>query len=228
MAVGRAIVRQPSVFLMDEPLSNLDAKLRIQLREEISDLHRRTGITFLYVTHDQTEAMAMSSRVAVMQAGRIVQCARPQDIYNRPAELAVARFVGSVAINELPVTVADGDIQLARTCLNLSTSDAPDGDYILGLRPESLDAVPLGGEADFTLPLTHVEFSGSEVTLRCDGSALGVERIRMQMRAERFERLRNDGGINDRVALRILPQNALLFSSAGQLMPAPLRIMGTD
>ena len=226
VAVGRAIVRQPSVFLMDEPLSNLDAKLRTQLREEISDLHRRTGITFLYVTHDQTEAMAMSNRVAVMQAGRIVQCARPQDIYNRPSELSVARFVGSVAINELPVTIADGDVRLARKSLDLRASDAPDGHYTLGLRPESLEAVPSGAEADFTLPLMHVEFSGSEVTLRCDASALGVDRIRVQMRAERFERLRNDGGIDDRVALRILTQNALLFSSSGQQMPAPLTAKG--
>lgn len=226
VAVGRAIVRQPSVFLMDEPLSNLDAKLRIQLREEIADLHRRTGITFLYVTHDQTEAMAMSNRVAVMQSGRIVQCARPQDIYNRPAELAVARFVGSVAINELPVTIANGDILLAQRGLGLRAPDAPEGTYTLGLRPESLEVVSPGDEADFTLPLMHVEFSGSEVTLRCDASALGVDRIRMQMRAERFERLRSDGGIDDKVALRILPQNALLFSSSGQLMPTPLMVKG--
>ncbi|WP_237153883.1 ABC transporter ATP-binding protein [Oryzibacter oryziterrae] len=224
VAVGRAIVRQPSVFLMDEPLSNLDAKLRTQLREEISDLHRRSGITFLYVTHDQTEAMAMSSRVALMQSGRIVQCARPQEIYNRPSELAVARFVGSVAINELPVTVVNGQVLLAQRALNLRAPEAPDGSYTLGLRPESLDAVPQGGDADFTLPLLHVEFSGSEVTLRCDGAALGIDRIRIQMRAERFDRLRSDGGIDDRVALRILAQNALLFSSSGQLMPAPLKV----
>ncbi|MBS1165078.1 MAG: transporter nucleotide binding/ATPase protein [Proteobacteria bacterium] len=226
VAVGRAIVRQPSVFLMDEPLSNLDAKLRIQLREEISDLHRRTGITFLYVTHDQTEAMAMSNRVAVMQSGRIVQCAKPQEIYNRPSELAVARFVGSVAINELPVTVASGDILLAQRSLKLRAAEAPNDACTLALRPESLEAVSHDEEADFTLPLLHVEFSGSEVTLRCDASALGTDRIRVQMRAERFERLRGEGAIEDQVALRILAQNALLFSRTGQLMPAQLATRG--
>jgi multiple sugar transport system ATP-binding protein len=107
VAVGRAMVRHPAVFLMDEPLSNLDAQLRVQMRTEIKDLHRRLGATFVYVTHDQSEAMTLSDRVAVMLQGDLLQVGSPQQIYADPADLRVAEFIGSPRINILPGVVRD-------------------------------------------------------------------------------------------------------------------------
>ena len=97
--MGRAIVREPAAFLMDEPLSNLDAKLRVQMRAEVSRIQRRLGVATIYVTHDQTEAMTMGDRVAVMRAGRLQQCDAPQALYDAPANLFVAAFIGSPAMN---------------------------------------------------------------------------------------------------------------------------------
>ena len=110
VALGRAIVREPKVFLMDEPLSNLDAKLRVQTRAELIKLHRRLGITTVYVTHDQVEAMTMGDRIAVMSNGIIQQVDRPLTLYNHPANLFVAGFIGSPAMNIVPVNiVAQGE-----------------------------------------------------------------------------------------------------------------------
>jgi multiple sugar transport system ATP-binding protein len=107
VAVGRAMVRHPAVFLMDEPLSNLDAKLRVQMRAEIKELHKRLGVTFIYVTHDQAEAMTLSDRVAVMLDGELLQVAPPQQIYADPAERRVAEFIGSPKINMLDAVVRE-------------------------------------------------------------------------------------------------------------------------
>jgi multiple sugar transport system ATP-binding protein len=110
VALGRAIVREPKVFLMDEPLSNLDAKLRVQTRAELIKLHRRLGITTVYVTHDQVEAMTMGDRIAVMSNGVVQQCDKPLTLYNHPANMFVAGFIGSPAMNFIPVNVvAKGD-----------------------------------------------------------------------------------------------------------------------
>ena len=148
VALGRAIVREPKVFLMDEPLSNLDAKLRVQTRAELIKLHRRLGITTVYVTHDQIEAMTMGDRIAVMSNGIIQQCDKPLTLYNHPANLFVAGFIGSPAMNFLPVTlvrsgedviVDAGDFQVAL----MPTQAAHAGDYIgkkvtFGIRPEDI------------------------------------------------------------------------------------------
>ncbi len=135
VALGRAIVRQPSVFLMDEPLSNLDAQLRAQTRMEIIRLYRRLGSTFLYVTHDQTEAMTMGTRIVVMKEARIQQAGSPQEIYRNPANTFVAQFIGSPAMNLIPAVQEDG--QLGFGAFRFSVS-APEGEWILGLRPEHL------------------------------------------------------------------------------------------
>jgi multiple sugar transport system ATP-binding protein len=139
VALGRAMVRHPAVFLMDEPLSNLDAKLRVHMRAELMELHRRLGITFIYVTHDQTEAMTMSDRVAMMNAGRILQVAKPSELYDRPKNRGVAEFIGSPAINVFPGIVGgDGRIRVLSNDLPLSV-DLPAGTRVdIGLRPESL------------------------------------------------------------------------------------------
>ena len=141
VAVGRAIVRQPQAFLFDEPLSNLDAKLRVQTRKEISRLHRQLDATMIYVTHDQVEAMTMGDRIVVMSAGRIHQIGTPLELYDKPANQFVAGFIGSPAMNMLRGFIAngifaslDGDL-----LVDLTTVDnLPDGDVIVGIRPEDI------------------------------------------------------------------------------------------
>src|SRR5690606_23428414 len=137
VALARAMVRQPRVFLMDEPLSNLDARLRVHMRGELSELHRRLGATFIYVTHDQVEAMTMSTRVALMMDGEIVQVATPDEIYANPTDIRVARFIGSPEINLLQGWAdAQGHISIAGNATPLRTNAS--GSLTLGLRPEIL------------------------------------------------------------------------------------------
>ena len=141
VAMGRAIVRHPTAFLMDEPLSNLDAKLRVQMRAELVKLHQRLGVTTLYVTHDQTEAMTLGERVAVLNQGVIQQVDTPGELYNRPANTFVATFIGSPAMNFLRVRVSEGVVELAthRFELPRRTLDrlkGVEGEILLGLRPE--------------------------------------------------------------------------------------------
>jgi multiple sugar transport system ATP-binding protein len=154
VAIGRAIVRRPDVFLFDEPLSNLDAKLRIEMRSEIKQLHRRLGNTVVYVTHDQVEAMTLADRVVVMHQGRIEQAARPLELYERPANTFVAGFIGAPSMNFLPAELGDGGLVLAdgsRLPLPAETLARlrPDGgrQVTLGLRPEHVtggdDGAPL-------------------------------------------------------------------------------------
>ena len=139
VAVGRALVRDPSLYLLDEPLSNLDAKLRAQMREEISALYRRVGKTFIYVTHDQVEAMTMATRIIVLNNGKIQQIGTPEEIYNRPVNIFVARFIGSPAMNLIPVTVSSRTTMVRDTTFVIDVSpDLPDGQYLLGIRPEKI------------------------------------------------------------------------------------------
>jgi multiple sugar transport system ATP-binding protein len=159
VAMGRAIVRQPSAFLMDEPLSNLDAKLRVQMRAEISELQRNLGVTTIYVTHDQVEAMTMGDRVAVMRKGELQQAAEPQELYDRPVNLFVAGFIGSPAMNLLEATlqrdngtmkVVTGSQEIALGEETLSQRPALRGyegrEIVLGIRPEDLEDSRLAGE----------------------------------------------------------------------------------
>jgi multiple sugar transport system ATP-binding protein len=148
VAMGRAIVRQPQVFCMDEPLSNLDAKLRVSTRTQIASLQRRLGITTVYVTHDQVEAMTMGDRVAVLKDGILQQCASPREMYDRPNNVFVAGFIGSPAMNLLPTTV-EGDlvhlgaanVQVPRAAVDALGSVR---DVTLGVRPEDLNVVSEG------------------------------------------------------------------------------------
>jgi multiple sugar transport system ATP-binding protein len=149
VAMGRAIVREPQAFLMDEPLSNLDAKLRVEMRAEISRLQRDLQVTTIYVTHDQTEAMTMGDRVAVMRKGVLQQVAVPQELYERPANLFVAEFIGSPAMNlvEAPLTHAGGKVtaHLGDSTLQLPDGCVPPGRgiVVLGFRPEDVEDASL-------------------------------------------------------------------------------------
>jgi len=146
VALGRAIVREPRVFLMDEPLSNLDAKLRVHTRAELKALQQQLGTTTVFVTHDQAEAMTMADRIAVMDHGALQQVGTPDDVYDRPANLFVAQFMGSPPMNTLGVTREDGRLLADggwRFPLPRRASDVPDGLLTLGVRPEDV-AVSLG------------------------------------------------------------------------------------
>jgi multiple sugar transport system ATP-binding protein len=170
VAMGRAIVRDPQVFLFDEPLSNLDAKLRVQMRTEIRELHQRLKTTTVYVTHDQIEAMTMADRIVVMQGGRIEQVGAPLDLYDRPANTFVAGFIGSPAMNMLPGVVRGDAVEVAgmRLPLPLGMAAAEGREVIWGIRPEHLAA----GSEGLSGTVAVVEPTGSEthVVLRSEGA----------------------------------------------------------
>lgn len=163
VAMGRAIVRRPKVFLMDEPLSNLDAKLRVQMRTEISQLQERLGVTTVYVTHDQTEAMTLGDRVVVMKKGVIQQVGAPHELYGAPRNIFVAGFIGSPAMNFVPATVAnDGaSVDTALGRLALRTKLQPGREVIIGLRPEAFEDAALSDATGLTpeTPTTEVKVS---------------------------------------------------------------------
>jgi multiple sugar transport system ATP-binding protein len=158
VAMGRAIVREPAAFLMDEPLSNLDAKLRVDMRGELARLHERLGVTTVYVTHDQVEAMTLGERVAVMCDGRIQQVDRPQTLYRSPANLFVAAFIGSPSMNLVEATVEDGHAEFAGYRIPLPPDAAPDvapgTRVILGIRPQDFEDAAY---ADAAHPTIEVE-----------------------------------------------------------------------
>jgi multiple sugar transport system ATP-binding protein len=166
VALGRAMVRAPRVFLMDEPLSNLDAELRVHMRAEIAQLHRRLGTTFIYVTHDQAEAMTMSDRIVVMMEGIPLQVAPPKIIFDDPADLRVARFVGSPSINVLPGMVAAGggiDVLGARIP---STTALEAGTRVdVAVRPHTLSVGARSDGAHLEGHLVHVENLGADIFL---------------------------------------------------------------
>src|SRR5439155_622315 len=153
VAMGRAIVREPKAFLMDEPLSNLDAKLRVSMRAQLAALHGRLGTTTIYVTHDQVEAMTLGHRVAVMRDGRILQVDTPQALYASPRNLFVAAFIGSPAMNLVEADVGDGTVSFGGFRIPLSRSGL-EGRLIVGIRPETFEDAAL---SDASLPQIDVD-----------------------------------------------------------------------
>ena len=172
VAMGRAIVRDPQVFLFDEPLSNLDAKLRVQMRTEIKELHQRLKTTTVYVTHDQIEAMTMADKIVVMQGGRIEQVGAPLDLYDRPANVFVAAFIGSPSMNLIEGRVSGGMVEVSGARLPLPAGISADEgrEVIYGIRPEHLHQADQG----LTGTVSVIEPTGSEthVVLRLAGRDL--------------------------------------------------------
>ena len=162
VAMGRAIVRNPQVFLFDEPLSNLDAKLRVQMRSEIKELHQRLKVTTVYVTHDQIEAMTMADKIVVMNGGNIEQIGAPLELYDRPANVFVAGFIGSPAMNILKGTVANGSLRTDDGTdwpLPTTLRNAKEGPAVYGVRPEHLR---IDGNGGIPAVVQVVEPTGSE------------------------------------------------------------------
>jgi multiple sugar transport system ATP-binding protein len=159
VAMGRAIVREPAAFLMDEPLSNLDAKLRVGMRAQLAQLHDRLGVTTVYVTHDQVEAMTLGQHVAVMRHGRILQVDAPQTLYRQPRDLFVAAFIGSPAMNLVEARIDGGDITFGQFRVSLDPFRRPAAgvtDVVLGIRPEAFEEATFAPDASATIDV-HVE-----------------------------------------------------------------------
>ena len=194
VALGRAVVREPEVFLFDEPLSNLDASLRVSTRNELVKLHQRLGATMIYVTHDQVEAMTMGERICIINKGRLVQVGAPLDVYRDPADMFVARFLGNPPMNLFPAQLEPVDggvaVRLAGTLLPLPAADAPalaryvGGTVVFGIRPEDMydrrppSAVADGQDLRFQARVSAVEALGAETLL-----VLSVEGVEETFRA---------------------------------------------
>ncbi len=165
VALGRAIVRKPKVFLMDEPLSNLDAKLRVQMRSEIKKLHKKLETTFIYVTHDQTEALTMGDRIAVIDEGVIQQIGAPVEVYNNPVNKFVGGFLGSPSMNFIPAEIQDGKISVNGAIFELDEEQkqkiAQRKNVLLGIRPEMFNCA--NPNFNFTAPVEISEILGSSV-----------------------------------------------------------------
>ena len=179
VALGRAMVRNPAVFLLDEPLSNLDAKLRTAMRAEISRLHKRLQTTFVYVTHDQTEAMTLGDRIVVMKNGIIQQNDTPQNLYDYPCNLFVAGFIGSPQMNFMDVVIekkddgywartGGGSVALSSEMDKAALAPYVGKTVVLGIRPEDIDAVPNGEAHDLEGRIEIAELMGAEINLHVD------------------------------------------------------------
>jgi multiple sugar transport system ATP-binding protein len=216
VAMGRAIVRDPAAFLMDEPLSNLDAKLRVQMRTEVSRIQRRLGTTTVYVTHDQTEAMTLGDRVAVMRSGVLQQAGSPKELYERPLNLFVAGFIGSPAMNFLGGTLEDGmlrtnlgDFRLTDQLRREVERSGSGRSVIVGLRPENFeDAALVSTDArasgiTFRTSIDVVESLGSDVFVYfTQGREQGVEAAELQELARDSGRA-DTGASGDTIVARL-------------------------
>jgi len=216
VAIGRAIVREPEVFLFDEPLSNLDAELRVQMRVEISRLHKQLGTTMIYVTHDQTEAMTLADKIVVLRAGNIEQVGAPLDLYDDPANQFVAGFVGSPKMNFIKAIVTGKDaagltIALAadktvRLTLPLAASLTEGAEVTLGVRPEHFGDVGKG-DADLTVSVDVAEHLGNTSYIY---ATLGGEQLIIERPESRAT------GNRDSLTVSLSAKRSFLFDSAGQ------------
>jgi multiple sugar transport system ATP-binding protein len=209
------MVRRPTAFLMDEPLSNLDARLRAQTRTEIADLHRRLGVTFVYVTHDQAEAMTMSDRVAVMSAGRILQIGRPHEIYVAPADTTVARLVGTPRMNLMAGVVRCGTIDVAGASLPIAVDSAAGTAVIVGFRPENAAVMHRPEPGALAGRVRSVEHMGPDVFVHVDipGHAEGAI---VRCAPADYSALSTDRIVH----MAIATEHALVFDAGGKRIVA--------
>jgi multiple sugar transport system ATP-binding protein len=221
VAMGRAIVRQPQVFLMDEPLSNLDAKLRVQTRTQIASLQRRLGVTTVYVTHDQTEALTMGDRIAVLKDGELQQVGTPRDLYEQPVNLFVAGFIGSPAMNLFSVDVVDGGLQFGSAVAQVGRDvldQASSRSVTIGVRPEDVE-VSTTGEG-LAVEVDVIEELGADGYLYGHTDIDGV-RVDIVARVDG----RNHPNAGDRVFILPEPNHIHVFDSeAGLRLNEPVTV----
>jgi multiple sugar transport system ATP-binding protein len=234
VAMGRALVREPKVFLLDEPLSNLDAKLRVQMRAELKRLHGKLGITTIYVTHDQIEAMTLADRIVVMSAGKALQIGTPQEVFSRPANLFVAGFIGSPAMNLLRGKAAargSGETEITAGELRFTRAGVPAGEIIAGVRPESLAPVPAGAaglaqptrltldlEVDLVEPLgeqalVHGTVAGTAAQSGAEEEQAILTEATSRAPVTAVFPAANLPGPGDRVRIGVPPERVYLFSA---------------
>lgn len=207
VAMGRAIVREPSVFLFDEPLSNLDAKLRNQMRIELKRLHRRLATTSVYVTHDQVEAMTLADRIVVLNEGSIEQAGRPIEVYEKPATTFVARFIGSPAMNIFDAEADSGGVVLNQDLrINDVMTNNTEKKVLVGIRPEHLTLGNGGGDISFDAAVELMEPLGSDTVIHCVLDGNGKEVTARIPGAEKVSR-------GDSITLSADKQHIHLFSS---------------
>ncbi len=203
VAIARALVKMPRILLLDEPLSNLDARLRLQTREELRRIQRETGITTIFVTHDQEEAMSISDLIIVMKEGRIHQVGKPQQVYDDPKDLFVATFLGTPPINVFDGRVKNGQLFIGEEQV-LAVPGAPDGEVTVTIRPEGFE---LEEEGAFTLDLTMVEVMGRDITVVATHPNCKNVNIRAIISSD--NRVDEDGDKKVRFALK--PHKVFLF-----------------
>ena len=207
VAMGRAIIRDPQAFLFDEPLSNLDAALRVEMRLEIARLHQRLGATMIYVTHDQVEALTLADRIVVLNDGDIQQVGSPLELYERPANKFVAQFIGSPTMNVLPVTGTDTGVTIANgTTLALPHLSGTSKAVELGIRPEHVDVVEAGA-GDLSAVADVVEHLGSDTNIYVNVEGLGPLMVRKHGNVP--------ASSGDRLGLRVQTEHAHIFAADG-------------
>ena len=210
VALGRAMVREPVAFLMDEPLSNLDAALRVHMRSELSELHNSLKTTFVYVTHDQAEALTMSSRMAVMIDGNLLQLDTPQEVYDNPSSLSVAQFVGSPKINIFKGTSdSSGTISFLNVNLKRKSSES-NTDLHIGIRPEHLEITNESNENTFSGTVAYRENLGSDIFFHVNIED-GSNKIIVRGLPQFTHQISNGSNVN----IKRVSDKALLFNQAG-------------
>ena len=202
VAIARALVKMPRILLLDEPLSNLDARLRLQTREEIRRIQRETGITTIFVTHDQEEAMSISDLIVVMKDGVVQQIGKPQDVYDDPVNLFVAKFLGTPPINVFDGKVKDGQLSIGDEAV-LDAAGVPDRPVTVGIRPEGF---LLEGDGLFTCDLTRVEVMGRDISVVASHKACQSPAIRAIVSAENARH-----AVAPAVKFRLKPNKVFLF-----------------
>jgi multiple sugar transport system ATP-binding protein len=241
--MGRAIVRHPQAFLMDEPLSNLDAKLRVGMRASLAQLHHRLGVTTVYVTHDQVEAMTLGRRVAVMRSGKILQVDTPKRLYVEPRDIFVAGFIGSPAMNLVEATVEDGHVSFGQFSLPVPAGLRPsDGPVILGIRPESFEDAAVAPELpslDVVVEVledlgsdAHVFFTVEARSITAEILEADDEEHALTLGGSLFTArvgLRSTAAVGGRVSLAVDPKRLQFFhaDTGLRLVPTPVELSTT-
>lgn len=207
VAIGRALTKKPSLFLMDEPLSNLDAKLRVKMRSELIKLHKKLGSTSIYVTHDQVEAMTMADRIVVMNEGKIQQIGRPEELYQKPSNLFVASFIGMPQMNFIDIRLEEGSCLLNGSKIRLRGLENLNKDLILGIRPENLSLTDRQEGEYFPIEIGHREYLGSHYL----GEAMiNQSKVQLIFKAE-------DIDINEKLYCKIDLESLHLFNKESGL-----------